>query len=75
MVRISPPSVRAITGFRPGGRELGLAAGSIAATNRKDGEMKVKPSAKKMCDNCRVIRRRRRVWVVCSNPRHKQRQG
>ncbi|MDP2624515.1 MAG: 50S ribosomal protein L36 [Actinomycetota bacterium] len=28
-----------------------------------------------MCEKCRVIRRRGRVWVICSNPRHKQRQG
>ncbi|HDL42134.1 MAG TPA: 50S ribosomal protein L36 [Actinobacteria bacterium] len=37
--------------------------------------MKVSASAKKMCDNCRVIRRRGRVRVICTNPRHKQRQG
>ena len=37
--------------------------------------MKVKPSVKKMCDKCRVIRRRGVVMVICSNPRHKQRQG
>ena len=38
--------------------------------------MKVAASAKKMCDNCRIIRRQGRVWVICSsNPRHKQRQG
>jgi large subunit ribosomal protein L36 len=37
--------------------------------------MKVRPSVKKMCDKCRVIRRRGRVLVICTNPRHKQRQG
>jgi large subunit ribosomal protein L36 len=37
--------------------------------------MKVRPSAKKMCEKCRIIRRRGRVWVICTNPRHKQRQG
>jgi len=37
--------------------------------------MKVRPSVKKMCDRCKVIRRRRRVLVICNNPRHKQRQG
>ncbi|NOX23975.1 MAG: 50S ribosomal protein L36 [Actinobacteria bacterium] len=37
--------------------------------------MKVSASAKKMCENCRIIRRRGRVRVICSNPRHKQRQG
>jgi len=28
-----------------------------------------------MCDNCKVIRRHGRVRVICTNPRHKQRQG
>ena len=37
--------------------------------------MKVKPSVKKICDNCKVIRRNGRVMVICTNPRHKQRQG
>lgn len=37
--------------------------------------MKVQPSVKKMCEKCQIIRRRGRVWVICSNPRHKQRQG
>ena len=37
--------------------------------------MKVRPSVKKMCDNCKVIRRKGRVMVICENPKHKQRQG
>jgi large subunit ribosomal protein L36 len=37
--------------------------------------VKVRPSVKKMCDRCRVIRRRGRILVICTNPRHKQRQG
>lgn len=37
--------------------------------------MKVRPSVKKMCDKCKVIRRRGVVMVICTNPRHKQRQG
>lgn len=37
--------------------------------------MKVRVSVKKMCSNCRVIRRRGRVMVICTNPKHKQRQG
>jgi len=37
--------------------------------------MKVKPSVKPICDNCKVIRRRGTVMVICANPRHKQRQG
>ncbi|MFB6275985.1 MAG: 50S ribosomal protein L36 [Cyanobacteria bacterium SW_9_44_58] len=37
--------------------------------------MKVRPSVGKICERCRVIRRRGRVMVICSNPKHKQRQG
>jgi large subunit ribosomal protein L36 len=37
--------------------------------------MKVKPSVKKICDKCKVIRRHGRVMVICDNARHKQRQG
>ncbi len=37
--------------------------------------MKVKPSVKRICDKCRVIRRNGRVMVICDNVRHKQRQA
>ncbi|MEM9091923.1 MAG: 50S ribosomal protein L36 [Cyanobacteria bacterium P01_F01_bin.53] len=37
--------------------------------------MKVRASVRKMCEKCRVIRRRGRVMVICSNSKHKQRQG
>jgi large subunit ribosomal protein L36 len=37
--------------------------------------MKVRPSVKKICDKCKVVRRKRVVRIICENPRHKQRQG
>ncbi|AZB72053.1 50S ribosomal protein L36 [Synechococcus elongatus] len=37
--------------------------------------MKVRASVRKICEKCRVIKRRGRVMVICSNPKHKQRQG
>ncbi|MEK7509314.1 MAG: 50S ribosomal protein L36 [Patescibacteria group bacterium] len=37
--------------------------------------MKVKASVKKICLKCRHVRRHGRLWVICTNPRHKQRQG
>lgn len=37
--------------------------------------MKVRSSVKKMCDNCKVVRRKGKVRIICSNPKHKQRQG
>jgi len=36
--------------------------------------MKVAASVKKMCRNCKVIRRKGVVRVICTDPRHKQRQ-
>ncbi|ABB58242.1 50S ribosomal protein L36 [Synechococcus elongatus] len=37
--------------------------------------MKVRASVRKICEKCRVIKRRGRVMVICANPKHKQRQG
>lgn len=37
--------------------------------------MKVRPSVKRMCKNCKIIRRKGVVRVICENPKHKQRQG
>jgi len=37
--------------------------------------MRVQPSVKKICRNCKIIRRNRVVRVICTDPRHKQRQG
>ncbi|MEE3328855.1 MAG: 50S ribosomal protein L36 [Myxococcota bacterium] len=37
--------------------------------------MKVRASVRRMCDRCRIIRRRGVVRVICTNPKHKQRQG
>ena len=63
-----------------------LAVGSPTARNEtfadpltgarcKDETMKVRPSVKKICDKCKIIRRKGVVRVICVNPRHKQRQG
>jgi large subunit ribosomal protein L36 len=38
-------------------------------------DMKVRPSVKKVCDKCKVVRRKGVVRVICTDPRHKQRQG
>ncbi|MCY2933356.1 MAG: 50S ribosomal protein L36 [Planctomycetota bacterium] len=37
--------------------------------------MKVRASVKRICDLCKIVRRRGKVFVICDNPRHKQRQG
>jgi len=43
--------------------------------NYGDRTMKVRASVKKMCRNCKIIRRNGAVRVICIEPRHKQRQG
>ncbi|MDO8519972.1 MAG: 50S ribosomal protein L36 [Deltaproteobacteria bacterium] len=37
--------------------------------------MKVRSSVKKICEQCKVIKRAGVVRVICKNKRHKQRQG
>ncbi|MBE3519851.1 MAG: 50S ribosomal protein L36 [Firmicutes bacterium] len=37
--------------------------------------MKVRASIKRICEKCRIIKRHGRLIVLCSNPKHKQRQG
>jgi len=38
--------------------------------------MKVRASVRKICRNCKIIRRRGKVRVICkSDPKHKQVQG
>ncbi|MBH50119.1 MAG: 50S ribosomal protein L36 [Candidatus Marinimicrobia bacterium] len=37
--------------------------------------MKVKPSVKKLCPKCKVIKRKGVVMVICEIAKHKQRQG
>ncbi|MBN4079428.1 50S ribosomal protein L36 [Beggiatoa alba] len=37
--------------------------------------MKVRASVKKICNKCKIVRRKGVVRVICIDPRHKQRQG
>ena len=41
----------------------------------ENGIMKVRASVKRICDKCKVVRRRGVVRVICANSKHKQRQG
>ena len=38
-------------------------------------KMKVAASVKRMCRKCKIVKRKGVVRVICSDPRHKQRQG
>ncbi|MCY4523129.1 MAG: 50S ribosomal protein L36 [Halobacteriovoraceae bacterium] len=38
--------------------------------------MKVRASVKKICRNCKILKRKGILRVICkTNPKHKQRQG
>jgi len=28
-----------------------------------------------MCEKCKIVKRGKRVMVICENPKHKQKQG
>jgi large subunit ribosomal protein L36 len=47
----------------------------VLSTLAVEDAMKVRPSVKKICDKCKIVRRKGVVRVICENPRHKQRQG
>ncbi len=42
---------------------------------KEDRLMKVRASVKKMCDKCKIVKRRGVVRVICETKKHKQRQG
>jgi len=37
--------------------------------------MKVRASVKKICRNCKIVKRKGVVRVICTEAKHKQRQG
>ena len=41
----------------------------------EENAMRVAASGKKICRNCKIIRRKGVVRVICTDLRHKQRQG
>jgi len=49
----------------------------FSRTERRMSEdvMKVRASVKRICDKCKIVRRRGVVRVICPNQKHKQRQG
>ncbi|MBN1384952.1 MAG: 50S ribosomal protein L36 [Elusimicrobia bacterium] len=37
--------------------------------------MKVRSSIKQICKKCKVVKRKGVLFIICTNPKHKQRQG
>jgi large subunit ribosomal protein L36 len=52
-----------------------MSVGEVVAGLDGNCIMKVRSSVKRICERCKVIRRKGVVRVICTNPRHKQRQG
>src|SRR5271157_2960118 len=56
-----------------GGRP-GFPSRPAADLRKAVSAMKVRSSVKRICENCKIVRRAGKVYVICTNPRHKQRQ-
>ncbi|MFH1245758.1 MAG: 50S ribosomal protein L36 [Candidatus Omnitrophota bacterium] len=37
--------------------------------------MKVRSSIKRICEKCKIVKRKGVLRVICSTPKHKQKQG
>jgi large subunit ribosomal protein L36 len=57
------------------GEGLPIALSDNLIDNQRVGRMKVKASVKVRCEKCKIVKRKGVVRVICSNPRHRQRQG
>ena len=69
------PRTRGLGGFRTSSQSICTSSAAYGCAREVAAAVKVKPSVKKICDKCKVIRRHGRVMVICDNLRHKQRQG
>lgn len=52
-----------------------VCAVTVVTVHKEVSAMKVRASVKKMCDKCKIIKRKGVVRVLCINAKHKQRQG
>lgn len=69
-----PRKVISLCSPKDRGRPSGL-PGLSRPSSGEELVMKVRASVKRMCEKCKIVRRKGVVRVICSNPRHKQRQG
>ena len=47
----------------------------FVALTAEEAAVKVRSSVKRICEKCKLIKRKGVVRVICEDPRHKQRQG
>ena len=43
--------------------------------DKESAVMKVRSSVRRICENCKIVRRKGVVRVICTNTKHKQKQG
>lgn len=48
---------------------------TVKNIKKNEADMKVTSSIKRRCESCQIIKRKGVIRVVCTNPRHKQKQG
>jgi large subunit ribosomal protein L36 len=58
-----------------GASEAGAFRVKIKSFRLAGEQVKVRSSVKKICVKCKVVRRQGVVRIICSNQKHKQRQG
>ena len=57
-------------------KQLTLAFWIRKSRKKKHPTMRVRSAVRRLCKDCRIVKRRKRIYVTCKrNPRHKQRQG
>jgi large subunit ribosomal protein L36 len=61
--------------LRKSGKTSIRIAWKLESSVRLNKKMKVRASVRKLCENCKIIRRKGVIRVICTNARHKQRQG
>jgi len=47
----------------------------VSGRTPRESTVKVRSSVRRMCEHCKIVRRKGVLRVICKNPRHKQRQG
>ncbi|GFG00384.1 hypothetical protein IFM61392_01366 [Aspergillus lentulus] len=68
-------SLRSLRSAKHQDNNVGVVGSTVRQLEQVRG-MKTRSSVKRLCDGCKPVRRKNRVYIICSkNPKHKQRQG
>ncbi|KAI9374997.1 ribosomal protein L36-domain-containing protein [Aspergillus egyptiacus] len=74
--RLTTNGLRTLRSSNTDTTHMQLGAASAVKQLEQVRGMKTRSSVKRLCDGCKPVRRKNRVYIICSkNPKHKQRQG